>query len=293
MEEDLFRLNGKIYSNNNNVLLGIINDLQEIINNNKDNLIIKRLRDIIIKLNNIIKENKKYIELIRKDISELYNKLNQRFDELKYNMNQNQMIQNQNLMMCQQQNVMNQMMQNQFMYNPMMQNNFNLFNQNQMMMQQQNDLSSTISVFFKSGNDKLSPGFLIPPLQCSLNDKVSDLIEKYRNKSGDNGEDKLFIIEKYLIEENITLKEAGISNNITIFVEMKNINIIFRKASKHVLIQGKLDEKVSKIIERYRLKSSDNYQKLIFIFNAKRLDVKLTLAEAGLQEGANIFVNEY
>ena len=30
MEENIFNLNNKIYSNNNNILLGIINDLQQI-----------------------------------------------------------------------------------------------------------------------------------------------------------------------------------------------------------------------------------------------------------------------
>ena len=54
MEENIFNLNNKIYSNNNNILFGIINDLQQIINYNKDNIIIKRLGDIIIKINNII-----------------------------------------------------------------------------------------------------------------------------------------------------------------------------------------------------------------------------------------------
>ena len=34
-------MNNKIYSNNNNLLLGIINDLQQIINIFRDNLIIK------------------------------------------------------------------------------------------------------------------------------------------------------------------------------------------------------------------------------------------------------------
>ena len=40
MERNIFNLNDKIYSNNNNILLGIINDLQQIINNSKDNTII-------------------------------------------------------------------------------------------------------------------------------------------------------------------------------------------------------------------------------------------------------------
>ena len=52
-------MNNKIYTNNNNLLLGIINDLQQIINYSKDNKIINRLGDIIIKMNNIINENKK------------------------------------------------------------------------------------------------------------------------------------------------------------------------------------------------------------------------------------------
>ena len=99
MEQDLFQLNDKVYSNNNNILLGIVSDLQQLISNSKDNLIIKRLSDIIIKLNYIIKENKKYLELIRKDISQLYNKLNNninlKFNELNFNINQNQMMQNQ------------------------------------------------------------------------------------------------------------------------------------------------------------------------------------------------------
>ena len=52
-------MNSKIYSNNNNLLLGIINDLQQIINNIHDNLIIKRIGDIINNMNFIINENKK------------------------------------------------------------------------------------------------------------------------------------------------------------------------------------------------------------------------------------------
>ena len=66
MEKNIFNLNDKIYSNNNNILLGIINDLQQIINYSKDNKIIKRLGDIMIKINNIINEKKKNIELLRK-----------------------------------------------------------------------------------------------------------------------------------------------------------------------------------------------------------------------------------
>ena len=55
-------------------LLGIINDLKQIINSNNDNVIINRINDIIIKMNFIVNENKK---LIMNQFSELDNKLNQ------------------------------------------------------------------------------------------------------------------------------------------------------------------------------------------------------------------------
>ena len=53
MEKNIFNLNDKIYSNNNKILIEIINDLQELMNNSKDNLIIKAL-------GNIIKKNELY-----------------------------------------------------------------------------------------------------------------------------------------------------------------------------------------------------------------------------------------
>ena len=82
MEKNIFNLNDKIYSNNNNILLEMIKELQLIINKSKDDLIIKILSNVIIKMNNIINENKKNLELIKNDILSLINK---RFDEINYN----------------------------------------------------------------------------------------------------------------------------------------------------------------------------------------------------------------
>ncbi len=57
MERNILNLNNKIYTNN--ILLGIINELERIINDSKEDLAIKRLGDIIIKMNDMIIENKK------------------------------------------------------------------------------------------------------------------------------------------------------------------------------------------------------------------------------------------
>ena len=88
MNQDMYNFYNKIYSNNNNLLLGIINDLQQINYITHDNLVIKRIGDIIIKMNFIINENKKNTQLIINHISLLQNQMNKKFDELKFNNNQ-------------------------------------------------------------------------------------------------------------------------------------------------------------------------------------------------------------
>ncbi len=50
------------------------------------------------------------------------------------------------------------------------------------------------------------------------------------------------------------------------------------------------DEKVSSIIEKYRMQSGDYDPDKKFIFNAKNLAPSLTFAEVGLSNNANIFV---
>ena len=75
MEQNMFNLNNKIYSNNNNLLIEIINDLNQLMNYYRDNLSIKILSNVINKINYIINENKKNLQLLRNDISELSQKI--------------------------------------------------------------------------------------------------------------------------------------------------------------------------------------------------------------------------
>ena len=86
MNQDTFNLNGKIYSNNTNLLLVIINDLQQVINNTHDNLIIKRIGDIIIKMNFAINENRKNYQSIMQQFSLMHQQLSQINQNMK-NMN--------------------------------------------------------------------------------------------------------------------------------------------------------------------------------------------------------------
>ena len=50
MEDNLFNLNNKINSNNNNILIEIINELNQIKSDSNENLTIQRLGNIINKI---------------------------------------------------------------------------------------------------------------------------------------------------------------------------------------------------------------------------------------------------
>jgi len=85
MDKDIFTLYNQTYSNNNNILLGIITELQQISNSSHENLTIKRISDIIIKLYLIIIENKKIRELIMNQFTKLENQIQQLNQKLKIN----------------------------------------------------------------------------------------------------------------------------------------------------------------------------------------------------------------
>ena len=56
MDKDTFNLNNKTYSDNNNILLGIIKELEQIANSSQENLTIKKISDVIIKMNFIMNQ---------------------------------------------------------------------------------------------------------------------------------------------------------------------------------------------------------------------------------------------
>ncbi len=83
MNRSLYNFDNKIYSNNNNLLISIVNDLQQVINSLHDNLVIKNIGDVIYKINYIINENKKNDELIMNQFSSMKLQLSKMNHELK------------------------------------------------------------------------------------------------------------------------------------------------------------------------------------------------------------------
>ena len=137
--------------------------------------------------------------------------------------------------MMQQQIMQQQMMQQQMLQQQMMQ---------QQIMQQQaqaqqaemqrilNQSSSSIQMSSGVPSQSQGVGFCIifrksgavgqasNPImvQCMPDEKVSEVIEKYRRESGDRDPTKKFIFNARPISQTLTVAETGLSNNSNIFV---------------------------------------------------------------------------
>ena len=104
--------------------------------------------------------------------------------------------------------------------NIMNQNNFNNINNNQFQgnSNQQQQSNNFITVFFREGapdnQDTNSPKIAI---QCMPDEKVSDIIQRYRTKANFNGEAK-FIFNAKNLAPSLSVAEAGITNSSYVFV---------------------------------------------------------------------------
>ena len=96
----------------------------------------------------------------------------------------------------------------------------------QMMQQMENILNNIgnntlpnilINVNFRVSGSASQPISLVN-VQCNPEEKVSDIIEKYRNKANDYDDSKKFIFNAKNLNPNLSLAEAGITNNANIFV---------------------------------------------------------------------------
>ena len=59
-----------------------------------------------------------------------------------------------------------------------------------------------------------------PPIiiKCNFKDKVSDIIEKYRNKANDYNENRKFIFSAKNLEPSYSVAEAGLIDHSIIYV---------------------------------------------------------------------------
>jgi hypothetical protein len=165
---------------------------------------------------------------------------------------------------------MNPMMNNMNMMNPMMNNQMNMMNQmTQMNMNQMNNMN---------------------PMMNNMNNM--NMMNPMNNMNMMN--QGTMMNAAINMQNNNNMANMGNMNSQPPQTNNQYINVYFRAGAQgengHIMIQCTMNDKVSQLIERYKTKSQEDVSKKKFIFNAKALNPSLTVSEAGLQEGANIFV---
>ena len=212
--------------------------IEEEIQNHKNklnNLITKLINthniDNEASINNEIKNETEFLSSLFKIKK---NELNQKNNNMNMNQMQQPMMEPQPMMqqqMMQQQMMQQQMMQQQMMQQQMMQQQMMAAQQQaqaqQAEMQRILDQASPsvpsqsqgvgLSIIFrKSGavGQESNPVMV----QCMPDEKVSEVIEKYRNKSGDRDPTKKFIFNARSLYQTLTVAESGITHNANIFV---------------------------------------------------------------------------
>lgn len=133
-------------------------------------------------------------------------------------------------------------------------------------------------------------------IQCSMKDKVSEIIQKYRVKANDFDDTKAFKFNIKLISQNSleTFEDLLIKKDYFIFVKSE-INVIFRKSGINediIPIQCSLEDKVSYLINKYRVEADDFAKEKKFIFNAILLHESETIKEAGIGNNSIIYVTD-
>ena len=126
-------------------------------------------------------------------------------------LNYNPLIMNQMRMQISQEMMnMNMMMFNNQMMNQRMEvNNFE---------DKQKNEGSEILINFRRNNPTFEKQLI--KIYANPEDRVSTIIKKYRKKGNDYDEDRRFIFNARILHPSVSLREAGITNDSNVFVEV-------------------------------------------------------------------------
>ena len=172
------------------------------------------LTSLFIKKRNELNQNN---NMGKNDMNNNNNFLNPPFNQNNMNIINNDM--NNNIMNCNQMQLQQQalMFQQEMMQKTIMQQQAIILEMQQEMKQNLIERQKKVDVTFHQGNHV---GFDVRQIkcQCSFDDKVSSMIEKYRNLSGDMNSDKKFIFNTKSLVPALTLAESGFNKFNDVFV---------------------------------------------------------------------------
>ena len=255
----------------------LINDL--IIKNKENEEHIKSLNDKIKNLENKINENKNYFE---EKINSLINNNNQ------INKNTINFSGTNNINL----NPLTNTIKNKAMYNT------NIINiRKDANISEKNNNDRPLSILFNQ--DWSGKVFVI---NCNNNEKFSEVIRKYREKSQDGNIDRQFLFNSKIIKPSLKISELGIGNFSKIEVSTvlshkieNGILIHFLKGKKKYPIYIGSGEKFEKaILALYNLGYEEIEPKMKFkyYFNDKNINSSKTLKELGIINDSIIYIKK-
>ena len=248
-------------------------------------------------LDDMLNEMSKVLLNLQSDMSKVMTGINQlnllisNIQKYRANNNMNNNMMGSNNMMN---NNINNMMNNFNNMNNLINNNINPMMRNtNIKIDQYLNNPVSFTVYFRESDGNGIKNTIM--MKVKEDEKISDIIQKYREKSSNYDDNLKFIFNAKGLHNSLTAAEAGLTNNANIFVVRTHFTVYFRESDGNgikntIMMKVKEDEKISDIIQKYREKSSNYDDNLKFIFNAKGLSNSLTAAEAGLTNNANIFV---
>jgi len=143
---------------------------------------------------------------------------NSMIDQMNMNNQKKNMVMNQ-----MDQNMMNQMYMNNLMNSMMMNNQMASMMMNLAGLEDKEKINGKtnqgINVIFRHSGEKVEENPHPKMVQCLIDEKVSDIVQRYRAKSCDYDPTKIFIFNAKLLNQDLTVVEAGLTNNCNIFVK--------------------------------------------------------------------------
>ena len=132
-------------------------------------------------------------------------------------------------------------------------------------------------------------------IQCYSNEKIEKAIERMRNISNMNDKNVRFIYNAKRIYENIlTNKQYDIANNANIFIVKRMIIKFYLSNSKEYfyLTEYSMKGTISDLIKQFLYETGLNSSEIKnFIYDKKKLNLSSPIAELGLKNNSEIFVN--
>ena len=156
-----------------------------------------------------------------------------------------------------------------------------------------NEDNETISVIFRQSGTSQAGAQII--IQSYTHDKISTLIRKYRNKSGDYSYIKAFIFnaKRLNIYSPLTIKELGITNNACVFVVNIKIEINYRLLNDciHVKFKFSKNSELSEYIDCVRGNFALNSSDIInYIYNSKKIGQDYIIKESEVKDNSEIII---